>query len=98
MRSNRRAVYEVLDAAGGNEISSEAHRHGVPLKKSQRNRVDELARGGAHQGVAARVSPYPYSGLDEILAAEKPLVLVLDGVTDPQNLGAAVEGRRWGGG
>ena len=90
MRSNRRAVYEVLDAAGGDEISSEARRHGVPLKKAQRNRVDELARGGAHQGVAARVSPYPYSGLDEILAAEKPLVLILDGVTDPQNLGAAL--------
>jgi 23S rRNA (guanosine2251-2'-O)-methyltransferase len=36
----------------------------------------------------ARVGPYQYSGLDEILAAPDPLVLVLDGVTDPRNLGA----------
>ena len=38
----------------------------------------------------ARVGPYPYSGLDEILAAPDPLILVLDGVTDPRNLGAVL--------
>lgn len=90
LRSSRREVYEVLDATGSEEISSEARKYGVPLKEASRNRIDELARGGAHQGVVARVGPYPYSGLDEILAAENPLVLVLDGVTDPRNLGAVL--------
>ena len=90
LRSSRREVYEVLDSSGSGEVASEARKHGVPLKKTPRDRVDELARGGTHQGIAARVSPYPYSGLDEIFAIEKPLVLVLDGVTDPHNLGAAL--------
>ncbi|MGB3635165.1 MAG: 23S rRNA (guanosine(2251)-2'-O)-methyltransferase RlmB [Rubrobacteraceae bacterium] len=90
LRSNRREVREILDASSSEELSSEARKHGVPLKKTPRDRVDELARGGLHQGVVARVSPYPYSGLDEILSAESPLVLILDSVTDPRNLGAVL--------
>lgn len=90
LRSRRREVHEVLDAAGSEEISAEARKYGVQLKEVPRSRIDELARGGAHQGVVARVGPYPYSGLDEILSTTEPLVLVLDGVTDPQNLGAVL--------
>lgn len=90
LRSTRREVYEVLDSSGNGEVASEARKHDVSIKKTPRDRVDELSRGGLHQGVVARVSPYPYSDLEEILAIEKPLVLVLDGVTDPHNLGAAL--------
>ncbi len=90
LRSKRREVYEVLDSVGDKEISSEAAARGVPVKRVSRNRVDELARGGVHQGVVARVGPYPYSGLEEILATPDPLVVVLDGVTDPRNLGAVL--------
>ena len=90
LRSQRREVYEVLDASGNDEVYSEAHKRGVALKETPRDRVDDLARGGLHQGVVARVSPYPYSGLDETLAVERPLVLVLDSVTDPRNLGAVL--------
>lgn len=90
LRSKRREVYEILDSVGDKEISSEAAARGVPIKRVPRNRVEELARGGVHQGVVARVGPYPYSGLEEILAAPDPLVVVLDGVTDPRNLGAVL--------
>jgi 23S rRNA (guanosine2251-2'-O)-methyltransferase len=90
LRSKRREVYEILDSVGDKEISSEAAARGVPIKRVPRNRVEELARGGVHQGVVARVGPYPYSGLEEILAALDPLVVVLDGVTDPRNLGAVL--------
>jgi 23S rRNA (guanosine2251-2'-O)-methyltransferase len=90
LRSKRREVYEILDSVGDKEISSEAAAQGVPIKRVPRNRVEELARGGVHQGVVARVGPYPYSGLEEILAAPNPLVVVLDGVTDPRNLGAVL--------
>ena len=87
LRSPRREVFEVLQAAGAGEVAEAANASGVPVKRVDRARIEELARGGVHQGVVARVGPYPYSGLDEILAAD-PLVLLLDGVTDPRNLGA----------
>ena len=90
LRSKRREVREVLDAAGDKRIASEAGARGVRLRRVRGERVEELAPGAVHQGVAARVGPYPYSGLEEILAAPDPLVLVLDGVTDPRNLGAVL--------
>ncbi len=88
LRSRRRRVLEVLDATGSGEVHAAAG--GVTVKKVSRDRVDELARGGVHQGVVARVEAYPYSGLEEILAVPEPLILVLDGVTDPRNLGAVL--------
>ncbi len=88
LRSRRRRVFEVLDAAGDRSVRDAAC--GVPVKKVPRARVEELARGGVHQGVVARVEPYPYSGLEEIVSVPEPLVLVLDGVTDPRNLGAVL--------
>ena len=88
LRGGRRRVHEVLDAVGEKAVGSEAAAHGVPIRRVPRGRIEELAQGAAHQGVAARVDPYLYSGLDEILGTPDPLVLVLDGVTDPRNLGA----------
>ena len=90
LRSKRREVFEVLDAVGEKGVASEAAARGVPVKHAPRQRIEELVRGGVHQGVAARVGPYPYSGLGEILAAPEPLVVVLDSVTDPRNLGAVL--------
>ena len=88
LRSGRRRVHEVLDAVGEEGVASEAAARKVPVRRVPRGRIEELAPGAAHQGIAARVAPYPYSGLDEILSSPEPLVLVLDGVTDPRNLGA----------
>jgi 23S rRNA (guanosine2251-2'-O)-methyltransferase len=90
LRSKRREVYEVLDSVGDEKISSEASSRNARLKRVHRERIEELVPGVVHQGVAARVGPYPYSGLEEILAAPDPLVVVLDGVTDPRNLGAVL--------
>jgi 23S rRNA (guanosine2251-2'-O)-methyltransferase len=90
LRSGRRKVFEVLDAAGDEKVAKTASARGVDVKRVSRQRVEELARGGVHQGVVARVEPYPYSGLEEILSAPEPLILVLDGVTDPRNLGAVL--------
>jgi len=95
LESGRRQVFEIFDAVGDRAVSEAAGSRGIKTKRVSRQRVDELARGGVHQGVVARVEPYPYSGLGEILTSPEPLVLVLDGVTDPRNLGAvlrAVEG------
>jgi len=90
LRSKRREVREVLDSVGDEEVASEAAVRGVPLKRVRRERIEELVPGVVHQGVAAWVGPYPYSGLEEILATPDPLVAVLDGVTDPRNLGAVL--------
>jgi 23S rRNA (guanosine2251-2'-O)-methyltransferase len=90
LRGERRKVFEVLDASGNVEVARAATAVGVPVKKVPHARVGELARGGVHQGVAARVGPYPYAELEDLLAAPDPLVILLDGVTDPHNLGAVL--------
>jgi len=90
LRSRRREVFEVLDAAGNREVMEAAAASGVSVRKAPRARIEELARGGAHQGVVARVGPYPYPDLDELLVSPDPLLVVLDGVTDPRNLGAVL--------
>jgi 23S rRNA (guanosine2251-2'-O)-methyltransferase len=90
LESGRRKVFEVIDAVGSEEVARAAGARGVEVKRTSRRRIEELARDGAHQGVAARVEPYPYSGLEEILSTPEPLVIVLDGVTDPRNLGAVL--------
>jgi 23S rRNA (guanosine2251-2'-O)-methyltransferase len=90
LRSGRRKVFEVIDAVGVEEVANASGARGVSVMRGSRQRVEELARGGVHQGVAARVEPFPYSGLEEILSTPEPLILVLDGVTDPRNLGAVL--------
>ncbi|SDU17361.1 23S rRNA (guanosine(2251)-2'-O)-methyltransferase RlmB [Geopseudomonas guangdongensis] len=66
----------------------------VPVGQRERRELDEWAEG-VHQGVVAEVSPSQVWGenfLDELLARNEsvPLLLVLDGVTDPHNLGACL--------
>ena len=88
LRSGRRKVFEILDATGNGEVRRVAHERGTPVKTVSRHEIEEIARGVVHQGVAARVKAYPYTVLDEVLAVPEPLVVVLDGITDPRNLGA----------
>ena len=50
--------------------------------------IERICGSSAHQGVCARVGPFPYATADELLAAPDPAILALDEVQDPQNLGA----------
>jgi 23S rRNA (guanosine2251-2'-O)-methyltransferase len=90
LESGRRKVIQIFDAVGDQEVAKAALVRGLKPKRVSRQQLDELARGGVHQGVVARVEPYPYSGLGEVLGSPEPLVVVLDGVTDPRNLGAVL--------
>ena len=90
LRGGRRKVLEVLDATGNAQVAQAAKAAGVPVQNVSRQRVAELAAGGVHQGVVARVGPYPYVELEDLLSTPVPLVVVLDGVTDPHNLGAVL--------
>jgi len=65
----------------------------VPVHPVDHARLDAFAGHGRHQGVVAIVdAALPYVTLDDVLdaVAEPPLLLVLDGVTDPHNLGACL--------
>ncbi|WP_159739662.1 23S rRNA (guanosine(2251)-2'-O)-methyltransferase RlmB [Vibrio atypicus] len=67
---------------------------GVSIQQMTRKTLDEKARGANHQGIMARIKPAKQlneNDLDDIIANnETPLLLVLDGVTDPHNLGACL--------
>jgi 23S rRNA (guanosine2251-2'-O)-methyltransferase len=70
--------------------AQEAH---AKVVDSDDARLAQMAGSGRHQGVVARVSPLPQlHSLDDVLDAVDgpPLILVLDGVTDPHNLGACL--------
>jgi 23S rRNA (guanosine2251-2'-O)-methyltransferase len=60
---------------------------GKPRVKLDRE-LAERAETRDHQGVLALVEPYPYADAYELAAADRPLLAVLDRVTDPRNLGA----------
>lgn len=89
LRSKRREVFEVLDSSGDGGVLRLAREKGVRVKKVSRRDVDDVV-SGVHQGIAAKVAGYPYVSLGEILNDSEPLVVVLDGVTDPHNLGAVL--------
>jgi 23S rRNA (guanosine2251-2'-O)-methyltransferase len=64
---------------------------GIPVRFMQRTELDRLVRDAAHQGVVAATSSKQYSELDEVIDAKRgdySLIVVLDGVEDPHNLGA----------
>jgi 23S rRNA (guanosine2251-2'-O)-methyltransferase len=81
----------VAQGAGGprlQEIIDMARRAAVTVRFEPRAALDRLAGTSAHQGVVAMGAATKYAGLEEVAAAE--MVVVLDGVEDPHNLGAIV--------
>ncbi len=76
-----------------NKVRSLAKEARTVISFCDRATLDKLAGGGNHQGVVAAVTDFEYSSLDEIISAargrgEQLLLVLLDGVTDPHNLGA----------
>ena len=75
-------------------ILNDLQTFGVSIQEAGRKALDEKANGANHQGIIARVKPAKQlneNDLEDILAKhESPLLLVLDGVTDPHNLGACL--------
>ena len=67
----------------------------IPVVEVERAKLDDLADGIPHQGVAAMVPTVEYSTLDDIFALaekrnEKPLIVIADDINDPHNLGAII--------
>ncbi|WP_235738153.1 23S rRNA (guanosine(2251)-2'-O)-methyltransferase RlmB [Nocardioides alcanivorans] len=72
-----------------------AAEQGISLLEAPRAELDRLTAGAVHQGLAARMPAYEYAHPDDLLAlaaerGEKPLIVALDQVTDPRNLGAII--------
>jgi 23S rRNA (guanosine2251-2'-O)-methyltransferase len=68
---------------------------GLPMLETPRGELDRLTDGAIHQGLALQVPPYEYAHPSDLLAAaddagQAALLVALDGVTDPRNLGAVV--------
>ena len=77
------------------QLIAMAKDRGIPVYYNDKSRMDKIAEGGAHQGVAAYVSSYEYCEVEDIIAAaekkgEDPFIVILDGIEDPHNLGAII--------
>ena len=77
-------VREILRLAGARSL---------PIAEASRTDLDRLTDHAVHQGVALTIPAYEYADVDELLdiardAFEPPLLVALDGITDPRNLGA----------
>ena len=101
MRSGRRKldalmIHERAERRGSvGEAMNMAEELKVPIQRVQRRILDDLANNGNHQGLVMRVGPYPYCDLDDILDTaarrrEKPFILLLDLLKDPQNVGSLI--------
>ena len=77
-----------------NPVIDQARKFGISVQFMQRKALDNKANGEQHQGIIANVKAarmYSEKDLDEIIAREEtPFLLVLDGITDPHNLGACL--------
>ncbi len=99
LRAARRTFEQVVIAEGVEErgttaeIIGMAGELGINVKRMPKRILNDLADGANHQGAVLRVSGFPYVELDDVLATakardEKPFILLLDLLKDPQNVGA----------
>jgi 23S rRNA (guanosine2251-2'-O)-methyltransferase len=97
----RRAAYELLLASNLRkgkvleEILQWANRKKVPISTLPPDEIDRLARSENHQGVILRTEPYRYTSFRRLLERigleeSPPLLVILDGIMDPQNLGSII--------
>jgi 23S rRNA (guanosine2251-2'-O)-methyltransferase len=77
-----------------NEAVRTAANRGVPILEVARTELDRMTGGVLHQGIGLQVPPFAYEPFEDLVAAAaeqpRPLLVALDGVTDPRNLGAVV--------
>jgi len=77
------------------EVFKVTAERGISVLEAPRSELDRLTNGAVHQGLAAKVPAYEYAHPDDLLAraeavGEPALIVALDSVTDPRNLGAVV--------
>lgn len=91
VRAGKRQILELLVTERA--LASESWLRDVPGLRLQivpERRLNEAARAAEHQGVVAFCEPYRYADAHELALGERPLLVCLDQVTDPHNLGAVI--------
>jgi 23S rRNA (guanosine2251-2'-O)-methyltransferase len=99
LRANRRQFDQLLITETSEErgvvgdIVALATERGVKVRRVPRRIIDDLSNGANHQNMALRTGPYPYVDTDDVLSyaasrGEKPFLLLLDLLKDPQNVGS----------
>jgi len=89
-----RKIYEILlsDTWKDKELQRIIKTKNLPVKTMSRKKMDALLKNDAHQGIAAKIDDFKSYQLEEILSAvpkgKPPLLVMLDGLEDPHNLGA----------
>lgn len=96
--AGRRRFYKLtiardVDLGPAQDILAEARRRGLPIVEADKKTLNVASHGEPHQGVLLEVGTYPYADLEDILdlaveRGEPPLVVLLDLVQDPRNVGA----------
>lgn len=92
--NDHKKIYEILMAEGSKDAALEAEIKGakIPLKVMGKKKMDSLLQAQNHQGIAALIDDYKTYELEELLEAiprdKTPLLVMLDGLEDPHNLGA----------
>jgi len=76
-------------------LIDQAKSNGTVVDEVDAQRLGYLANGGNHQGIVAQVAPHDYLEIEELIAkalasSDHPVIVVADGITDPQNLGSIV--------
>jgi 23S rRNA (guanosine2251-2'-O)-methyltransferase len=101
LRANRRAFEQLLlvdkteEKGFTADILQLAHNLSVPVKRVPKRIIDDLAGGANHQNTLLRVGEYPYCEMEHVLnvaqeRGEKPFILLLDLLKDPQNVGSLI--------
>ena len=85
-----------------NKIIGIARDRNIIVQQVDKNKLDQISGGNAHQGVAALINAYNYSSIEEILSKAKqsnrpPFIIILDEIEDPHNLGAIIRTAECGG-
>jgi 23S rRNA (guanosine2251-2'-O)-methyltransferase len=98
LRAGRRRIHRLtitreVDLAPAQDILNEAIRQRIPIVETDRKTLNLATHGEPHQGVLLDVGPYPYVDLEDITEhaaarGEPPLIILLDLVQDPRNVGA----------
>lgn len=76
-------------------LLEQAKSNGALVDEVEVRRLDQMTQGANHQGIVAQVSPYEYLELGDLIqkakaASDQPVLIAIDGITDPHNLGAII--------
>ncbi|HET8994398.1 MULTISPECIES: 23S rRNA (guanosine(2251)-2'-O)-methyltransferase RlmB [unclassified Rhodococcus (in: high G+C Gram-positive bacteria)] len=92
------ALYVAVGAEADDRLKEAVQRAadaGISILEVQRSELDRLTANGMHQGIGLQVPPYRYAHPDDLIVRakerhERPLLVALDNISDPRNLGAII--------